>query len=67
MGIPGSVDGPSEAPLPQGNFIDSHTMLKVRLEVAVPLVTPKEVAEKPTLPRMEEVRLRPQVNRSSIL
>ena len=55
MGMPGSVDGPSEPPMAPGGYMDSHTTIKVRLEVAVPLSTPQEVAEKPYLPTTEQV------------
>ena len=55
IGLPGSVDGPSEPPMAPGAYMDSHTMVKVRLEVAVPLVTPQEVATKPYLQPTVEV------------
>ena len=55
MGMPGSVDGPSELPMAPGGYMDSHTTIKVRLEVAIPLSTPQEVAEKPYLPTTEQV------------
>ncbi|XP_067938136.1 uncharacterized protein FLJ43738-like [Watersipora subatra] len=47
IGMPGSVDGPTDPPMPPGVYMDSHTMLKVKLEVAVPLTTTQEVAIKP--------------------
>ena len=53
--MPGSVDGPSEPPMAPGVYMDSHTMVKVRLEVAVPLVTPHEVAIKPYIAPTLEV------------
>lgn len=53
--MPGSVDGPSEPPMAPGTYMDSHTVIKLRLEVAVPLVTPHEVATKPYLPVTIEV------------
>ena len=51
----GSVDGPSDTPLPPGNYVDAHTTVKVRLEVAVPLATPEDIATKPNLPTSIEV------------
>lgn len=57
MGLPGSVDGPSEPPMTPGAYMDSHTMIKVRLELAVPLITPQEVAAKPHIPITQEVKL----------
>lgn len=57
MGMPGSVDGPSEPPMAPGGYMDSHTTIKVRLEVAVPLTTPQQVADKPYIHTTEQVGL----------
>lgn len=53
--MPGSVDGPSEPPMPPGSYMDSHTTMKIRLELAIPLTTPLTVAEKPYIPTTEQV------------
>ncbi|XP_013407741.1 uncharacterized protein LOC106171815 [Lingula anatina] len=46
FGVEGAVDGPVDTPLPVGHYLQSHAMLKVRFELAYPLVTPSELAAK---------------------
>ena len=47
LGVPGSLDGPSDVPFRVGSYLQSDAMLKICVEVAHPLATPAEVAEKP--------------------
>ncbi|XP_052781235.1 uncharacterized protein LOC128217855 isoform X2 [Mya arenaria] len=46
VGLAGAVDGPVDSPMPGGHYIQTNTMLKVKVELAQPLVTPQEVANK---------------------
>ncbi|KAH3893051.1 hypothetical protein DPMN_017190 [Dreissena polymorpha] len=54
VGIAGAVDGPVDGPLATGHYMSSHTMLKVKVELAQPLVTPEEVAAKRHIATTEE-------------
>uniref|UniRef100_A0A8C8SH48 Cilia and flagella associated protein 92 (putative) n=1 Tax=Pelusios castaneus TaxID=367368 RepID=A0A8C8SH48_9SAUR len=52
MGVLGSVDGLQTSPLPMGHYLESDSVLKVRVEIAVPLglqaeTTDTEVADCP--------------------
>ncbi|KAK6176744.1 hypothetical protein SNE40_014985 [Patella caerulea] len=49
MGVAGAVDGPVEKPLPAGHYLKHNTMLKVKIELAVPLVTPDKIQAKEDL------------------
>lgn len=46
VGVAGAVDGPVDSPMPSGHYMSSHTMLKIKVELAHPLVTPEKVAAK---------------------
>ncbi|XP_071128270.1 uncharacterized protein [Mytilus edulis] len=46
VGMTGAVDGPVDKPLPAGHYIQAHTMLKVKVEVAYPLVSVGYVSAK---------------------
>ncbi|XP_074862004.1 uncharacterized protein CFAP92 [Carettochelys insculpta] len=43
--ITGSVDGPQTSPLPMGHYLESDSVLKVRVEIAVPLGLQAETAD----------------------
>ena len=38
-----------DAPLKRGHYMDSEAMMKIRVDIAYPLVTPKQVAQKATI------------------
>nr|XP_042713360.1 uncharacterized protein KIAA1257 homolog isoform X2 [Chrysemys picta bellii] len=45
MGVLGSVAGPQTSPLPMGHYLESDSVLKVRVEIAVPLDLQAETAD----------------------
>uniref|UniRef100_A0A674J6A9 Cilia and flagella associated protein 92 (putative) n=1 Tax=Terrapene triunguis TaxID=2587831 RepID=A0A674J6A9_9SAUR len=45
MGVLGSVAGPQTSPLPMGHYLESDSVLKVRVEIAVPLGVQAETAD----------------------
>ncbi|XP_032661528.1 uncharacterized protein CFAP92 [Chelonoidis abingdonii] len=45
MGVLGSVAGPQSSPLPVGHYLESDSVLKVRVEIAVPLGLQAETAD----------------------
>uniref|UniRef100_A0A452HNF2 DUF4550 domain-containing protein n=1 Tax=Gopherus agassizii TaxID=38772 RepID=A0A452HNF2_9SAUR len=45
MGVLGSVAGPQSSPLPMGHYLESDSVLKVRVEIAVPLGLQAETAD----------------------
>ncbi|CAM4586061.1 unnamed protein product [Lepidochelys olivacea] len=45
MGVLGSVAGPQTSPLPMGHYLESDSVLKVRVEIAVPLGLQAETAD----------------------
>ncbi|XP_069500062.1 uncharacterized protein CFAP92 isoform X2 [Ambystoma mexicanum] len=47
MGVPGSVDGPQGAPLRMGHYIESNAILKIRVDIAVPLTPISEADDCP--------------------
>lgn len=54
MGMAGAVDGPVDSPLPGGHYLSSHTMLKVKVELAHPLVPPESVTKRETVETSKE-------------
>lgn len=42
MGVPGSVDGPQGSPLRMGHYLESNSVLKLRVGIAVPLTPTSE-------------------------
>ncbi|KAL4225876.1 hypothetical protein ACF0H5_013865 [Mactra antiquata] len=46
VGLAGAVDGPVDSPMPSGHYMSCNTMLKIKVELAQPLVTPQLVAAK---------------------
>ncbi|XP_067400507.1 uncharacterized protein CFAP92 [Emydura macquarii macquarii] len=46
LGVLGSVDGPQTSPLPMGHYLESDSVLKVRVEIAVPLGLQAETADR---------------------
>ncbi|XP_067908374.1 uncharacterized protein cfap92 [Heterodontus francisci] len=49
LGISGAVDGPEDSPLPKGHYLESNSVLNVRVELAYPLTgstdVPGEIGE----------------------
>ncbi|XP_053545373.1 uncharacterized protein CFAP92 [Bombina bombina] len=45
--IHGSVDGPEDSPLPVGHYLDAQSLLKVRVDIAVPLSLELESSDCP--------------------
>ncbi|KAM8930751.1 uncharacterized protein CFAP92 [Pelodytes ibericus] len=45
--VVGSVDGARDSPLPVGHYLDAHSVLKVRVDIAVPLSAEAEAPECP--------------------
>ncbi|XP_022081512.1 uncharacterized protein LOC110974284 [Acanthaster planci] len=43
IGYSSSADGPKDEPLPMGHYLENHSQLKIRVEVAYPLTTSQEV------------------------
>ncbi|MEE6501572.1 hypothetical protein FKM82_004251 [Ascaphus truei] len=43
----GSVDGPRDSPLSVGHYLDAHSLLKVRVDIPVPLTLESEVSDCP--------------------
>lgn len=46
VGLPGAVDGPVDKPLQAGHYVQSNAMLKVKVELAYPLVSVEKVSAK---------------------
>ena len=44
-----------DSPLPPGHYLDTEAMLKIKVEVAHPLVTPTQLASKQQLISTKEV------------
>ena len=40
-----------------GHYVSNHTMLKIKVELAHPLITPERVAAKEPIPTTPEVRM----------
>ncbi|XP_062581954.1 uncharacterized protein LOC134243735 isoform X3 [Saccostrea cucullata] len=49
VGVMGAVDGPVDRPFNAGHYVQSNSMLKLKVELAHPLTTPEEVAAKEPL------------------
>ncbi|XP_069062733.1 uncharacterized protein CFAP92 isoform X2 [Pleurodeles waltl] len=47
MGVPGSVDGPQGSPLRMGHYLESNSILKLRVDIAVPLTPTSESSDCP--------------------
>ena len=45
-----------DSPLKGGHYLDSHAMLKIKVELAYPLITPNQLATKEELETTNEVR-----------
>ncbi|KAL5013481.1 hypothetical protein ScPMuIL_007751 [Solemya velum] len=45
-GISGAVDGPVDGPLQAGHYVQANAMLKVKVELTYPLITPDRVVAK---------------------
>ncbi|XP_033647231.1 uncharacterized protein LOC117306814 [Asterias rubens] len=43
IGYSNSADGPKDEPLPMGHYLESHSQLKIRVEVSYPLTSSQEV------------------------
>ncbi|KAL3851655.1 hypothetical protein ACJMK2_015384 [Sinanodonta woodiana] len=54
MGIAGAVDGPVDSPFAVGHYMQAHTMLKVKVEIAYPLTTLENVKYKEQIPSTNE-------------
>ncbi|KAK3601780.1 hypothetical protein CHS0354_016147 [Potamilus streckersoni] len=54
MGIAGAVDGPVDSPIAAGHYLQAHTMLKVKVEIAYPLTTLEKVKYKEQIPATNE-------------
>ena len=54
-GVSGAVDGPQDAPLASGHYIESHSVVKISIHLAHPLVTPVQLAEGRQLQSSEQV------------
>ncbi|XP_070557636.1 uncharacterized protein [Ptychodera flava] len=54
IGIPNSVDGPRDLPLPMGHYMESNSQLKVRVEVSYPLTTPRDIQQKAEIETPDE-------------
>lgn len=55
IGVSGAVDGPQDSPLSTGHYIESHSVLKISLHLAHPLVTPVQLAEGHQIKSSEQV------------
>ncbi|PIK33636.1 hypothetical protein BSL78_29553, partial [Apostichopus japonicus] len=49
IGVQNAVDGPKDEPLPAGHYIDAGTQMKVKVQVAYPLISPAELQSKPPM------------------
>ncbi|XP_053378149.1 uncharacterized protein LOC123529262 isoform X2 [Mercenaria mercenaria] len=54
MGLAGAVDGPVDSPMPAGHYMSNNTMLKIKVELSQPLVTPYDVAAKDHIETTDE-------------
>nr|XP_006825129.1 PREDICTED: uncharacterized protein LOC100373146 [Saccoglossus kowalevskii] len=61
LGVPNSVDGPRDLPLPMGHYLENNAQLKIRVEITYPLTTPKDLQQK------SQMETRPQCPMSRII
>ena len=55
-GVSGAVDGPQDAPLPAGHYVDAQSVVKLSVHLAHPLVTTIQLAEGRQIRSSEQVR-----------
>ncbi|CAL1542846.1 unnamed protein product [Lymnaea stagnalis] len=54
IGLAGAVDGPVDGPLPAGHYLENSSMLKVKIELAQPIISPANVVAKEIIPTSRE-------------
>lgn len=58
VGVAGATDGPIDSPIPAGHYLEANSMLKIKIEIAHPLVSPEAVGNKDEMDASPKVELK---------